>query len=190
MRYFRFLVVGLAFAAVGFSSFAEARSLNNPDGVQTADDPVVWTGTHTNTSQPCFLVTDAGNTLNVTGSGTVHTVAFDTEIFDIGDNFSANTFTAPVTGTYILQAVILLKSLSGVEDAITLKIETSNRGYPQEMTDTNDLPDRYAMAVDIIADMDTTDTATVTIMVSGNSADNVDVVGGSLKVRFSGCLLF
>ncbi len=140
----------------------------------------------------CFLAFRSGNDNNITGSGTIFTVQFSAaEVFDDGDNFLTDTFTAPVTGRYQLQSAVLLKSLTGVEDLIDIQIITSNHTYSEEMTDANDLPDRYSMSIGVVADMDAGDTATVTIQVSGNTADNVDVIGGAigLTTRFSGCLL-
>jgi hypothetical protein len=45
---------------------------------------------------PAFLAVNATTRNNVTGDGTVYTVPFDTEVFDQGNNFAGNTFTAPI----------------------------------------------------------------------------------------------
>jgi hypothetical protein len=49
--------------------------------------------------QPCFLVTKSGHQANVPHNATT-TITFDTERIDINADFSSNTFTAPVTGSY------------------------------------------------------------------------------------------
>ena len=54
--------------------------------------------------QPVFAHTTASTSDNqdVTGDGTLHTILFNTQKFDIGSNTNANgVFTAPITGVYL-----------------------------------------------------------------------------------------
>ena len=50
------------------------------------------------------------------------TVLFQTEIFDIGSNFASNTFTAPVTGKYQLNAHIRWDSLNTAHDYVVVTL--------------------------------------------------------------------
>ena len=164
--------------------------LHNP-GVTTADDPVVWTGTHTNTAQPCFLAFNSATDLNVTGAGTIATVDFDTEVFDQGNDFAADTFTAPVTGRYLLAAVVQLLGIPIGVDLSLIQIATSNRTYRGSRFDlVADFPGVIGHTITVVADMDIGDTATVTVNVDGAS-DVVDIEGQGtdLVTSFSGCLI-
>ena len=58
-------------------------------------------GNTLNTTRCAFLAFNANTATNVTGDNTLYTCQFDTESFDQGSNFASNTFTAPVTGTYV-----------------------------------------------------------------------------------------
>ena len=164
--------------------------LHNP-GVTTADDPVVLTGTHTNTAQPCFLAFNSATDLNVTGAGTIATVDFDTEVFDQGNDFAADTFTAPVTGRYLLTAVVQLLGIPIGVDLSLIQIATSNRTYRGSRFDlVADFPGVIGHTITVVADMDIGDTATVTVNVDG-ATDVVDIEGQGtdLVTSFSGCLI-
>ena len=74
-------------------------------GTQTAATNVInvtTAGAVTNSLQPCFFAYKSGNTLNVTGNGTLYSFVCDTEVYDIGGNYNNGTgvFTAPVAGYY------------------------------------------------------------------------------------------
>ena len=164
--------------------------LHNP-GVTTADDPVVWTGTHTNTAQPCFLAFNSVTDNNVTGAGTIATVDFDTEVYDQGNDFAADTFTAPVTGRYLLTAVVQLIGIPTGVDLSLVQIITSNRTYRGSRFDlVADFPGVIGLTITVVADMDIGDTATVSVNVDG-ATDVVDIEGQGtdLVTSFSGCLI-
>ena len=196
MKILRYLLVGtltlgLIPAMWGFSYFAfSVNPVHNP-GVTTADDPVDWTGTHTNTSQPCFLAFNSVTDNNVTGAGTIATVDFDTEVFDQGNDFAADTFTAPVTGRYLFTAVVQLLGIPIGVDLSLIQITTSNRTYRGSRFDlVADFPGVIGHTITVVADMDTGDTATVTVNVDG-ATDVVDIEGQGtdLVTSFSGCLI-
>lgn len=120
-----------------------------------------------NANQPAFLVINSATDSNVTGDNTEVTIDFDTEKYDIGDNFASDTFTAPVTGKYFLSTAV---HISGIEagDGMKLSIKTSNREYTiQQMYTTVDT----SMALSVIADMDAADTAYVAVTVAGGDKD-------------------
>jgi hypothetical protein len=116
--------------------------------------------------QPLFLVRSAGAT-NVTGGGTQYTVAATNEIYDIGSNWSTNTFTAPVTSSM---------------DNASFGVVTSNytSGYWHffgnigAMRDNNNA---FLINGSIVADMDASDTAVWKLQV--NSGSDVADIGAS-----------
>jgi hypothetical protein len=137
--------------------------------------------------QPAFLAT---NTLqsNVTGDGTVYTVTFETEIFDQGSDFASPTFTAPVTGRYILSILYYLNGLQSTHIG-DFNFVTSNRFYSL-----------FGMSIGVVrtggssirlsssqhVDMDAADTASVSITISGGTKSinfnaGLSYFGGSLQ---------
>jgi hypothetical protein len=117
--------------------------------------------------------------LNGTGDGTVLTIAWDAPDIDIGSNFSASTYTAPVTGVY--RVSILLRTagyVSGHTYGI-LNIVSSNNtflgDYVQKTFDNTGTVVMYHAVLDI--DMDAADTLTTTLTVS-EGTQVVDVESG------------
>ncbi len=136
----------------------------------------------TNASQPAFLALSNTGGANVTGDGTAYTVVFDAEVFDQNADFASNTFTAPVTGRYQLNASVFLAGVA-VANTIVLQIVTSNRTYQEQI---NNLNGNDQIGFSVLADMDAADTATVSVTVSGG-AKVVSTVGSGYS-NFSGFL--
>jgi len=140
---------------------------------------------------PRFLSYAPNTVTNQTGSGTQVAIGFS-EVFDDNNNFASNTFTAPVTGRYQLNAVVSLDNLTTAATLTTLRIVTSNRTYIQQKginPKTGGLQDSISMSV--VADMDAGDTASVTIQVDGMAGNTASVVGNaaSMWTTFSGSLI-
>ena len=151
---------------------------------------ITSSGEATNAEQPAFLAHNSSVDSDVTGNGTVATVDFDTEIFDQGADFATDTFTAPVTGRYLLAAGVRASGMTTAADDYTIEIVTSNRTYNVDFLHTNLLGSRIAPTISVVADMDASDTATVTFEVNGEASDVVDIEGSSVLITFfSGCLL-
>jgi len=141
-------------------------------------------GEMTNTGQPCFSVKPTSNQSNIATGGV--TVVLDTEIFDIGNNFASNTFTAPVTGKYQLNAHVRLGDIDTAATDIQLELITSNRTYYTTI-DPNFSGDlaHYTLSISMIADMDANDTAYLQVNQTGGVAQ-LDIRTFSC---FSGSLL-
>jgi len=136
---------------------------------------------------------------SVTGDGTAHTIIFDTEILDQNSDFNSGTgvFTAPVTGQYNFSGTV---TLDNVSDAVThtilfMNLVLSNRTYPLHQVNADSLEDggnilRLPWAV-IGADMDTGDTAKVTVQVNG-ATKIIDLIGtgANTNVSFQGYLAY
>ena len=144
-------------------------------------------------SQPAFMAVPSGSQANIADDTTI---ILGTEIFDVGSNFASNTFTAPITGKYQLNASIRLQNVDSASTYIYMNIVTSNRNYSNILTP----PDQYVsgagggfdtpfltISVSAMADMDANDTAYIGFYYSGG-AQQVDTSenGGT---SFSGALI-
>ena len=139
----------------------------------------------TNPSQPCFSIQGAAAQENIT-INTIVTILFDTEIFDVGNNFASNTFTAPIGGRYQLNVSLVLFAIDTAATYIDIKIVTSNRKYRFRL-DPNFSGDlSYTFALTVLADMDVNDTAHITIYQVVGTAQ-MDTYGG--ESFFSGALI-
>ena len=104
------------------------------------------------------------------------TVAFGTERFDINGDFASNTFTAPVTGKYLVNFVTRTQQLDTASSHVRYRFVTSNITY--EIIKS---PDVYTADqtfslwnFNLLCDFDANDTMTVTIDFSGG-ADQIDI---------------
>ena len=112
--------------------------------------------------QPAFLATKTSTASNA-AINTDHTVLFPTEVYDQNSDFSSNTFTAPVTGKYLLTASLRLDQVDEAANYYLLGIIGSNRSFreiwnPGGITDNDSY---HNMQVSGLLDMDANDTAIV-----------------------------
>ena len=137
------------------------------------------TGNITKATNCAFSCLSAAVT-NVTGDGTGYTMIYATEIFDKGADFATSTFTAPVTGVYMLGAIL---NISGIAAGMTdgrLTIVTGNRSYEVLIDDVtkDDVGGYMRQTFTVLADMDAADTATLLLDITGGSRV-VDIDGGN-----------
>lgn len=133
--------------------------------------------------QPAFQAFSAGQA----DIGDNVTVTFATERFDIGSNFATNTFTAPITGKYILTINVSLTDTDSAATDNSMQIITSNKSYLYIWeSDTMLVADGKISAVmSVVADMDASDTAHVQHRQTGGIAQG-DI---STDSGFSGALI-
>ena len=115
-------------------------------------------------------------------------VVWGTEIFDTGNNFASNTFTAPITGKYSFQVSLDLLNLDTATVYYQLKLVTSNRTYLTMLDTTKfsaDIP-YWTMSLNVIADMDASDTAYVQIVQNGGTTQTDISVGSWFSGAFIG----
>ena len=139
--------------------------------------------------QPCFLVGKSSSAAqNNIANGSDHTVTFDTEIIDKNADFSSNTFTAPVTGSYYLSTTIRINGDSAA-NYYYVQIKTSNRLYGV-IIDPDFGQDfvYWTLTVNSVADMDANDTAYVVIQQGGGS-NQADIEALAHWTFFSGYLI-
>jgi hypothetical protein len=126
-------------------------------------------GAVTMPNQPAFLVHPASTQSDIALDSAV-TIVFGTEVFDQGADFASNTFTAPVTGRYQLSASIRLADVDSAAGYYQLLIKTSNREYNQIFDpDFGQDAVHWTLALSILADMDASDTAYVSLAQSGGT---------------------
>lgn len=151
------------------------------------------TGEITYPLQPAFLAFVSTTDSNVTGAGAVFTLGSGnalSEVFDQnGDFVTTGTFTAPVTGRYRLEFHTTVTGTT-IATLLLLIINTSNRSY-QMQTGRPANNQNFGGTLSSLCDMDSGDTATFAIQVSGEAADTDDIFGdgGTLFTSVSGNLV-
>ena len=136
---------------------------------------------------PAFLAQPSGAQSNLAVNSMVD-IAFATERFDQNGDYSTPTFTAPVTGKYLLTAGVRFGDLDTASTYFIMYMVTSNRSYQSIIS-----LDRFSADVayltrtlSVVADMDASDTAKVQVLFQVSGAAQTDVDTDSF---FSGCLL-
>ncbi len=161
-------------------------------GTTAIDTGTMWQATAageiTQPLQPSFLMVNSAGATDVTGDGTAYTVLWPTGIYDQNSDFSSNTFTAPVTGRYLLSAHVFVRGLTSSHTPIVLSIVTSNREYRCTYVGGTSTLTGIPLSVTAIADMDAADTATTVVTVSGGTKV-VDIDNDAKQNYFSGSLI-
>ncbi len=110
--------------------------------------------------QPAFLAQPTSQQANIADGVTV---SFGTEIFDQGNNFASDTFTAPVTGKYHFDVMVRADNMTASGAYKRVKLVTSNRNIevildPETWDQTSAY---YTFAFSCLCNMDAGDTAFV-----------------------------
>lgn len=142
-------------------------------------------------SQPRFFCGPSSNHTMSNSTSTLTQISFDTETIDRGSNFASNTFTAPVTGDYLLHFQLRVDSVDIAATYYYFFIETSNRNYQQIMARPFSSDPAYSFFHQtVIADMDANDTATVKYQQYSGTNNHATIIGNDLRYsHFSGILL-
>ena len=109
-------------------------------------------------------------TLNNFAPGSVIDLSFVTEFFDQNADFNGTTYTAPVTGRYMLSTHLRLDNVDTAAGYYQMRIITSNRThiYTIDPNFSSD-PNYLSLTMSILTDMDASDTAKIGIIQSGGS---------------------
>ena len=137
--------------------------------------------------QPAFLAQPASTQNNIPINA-VTDLVFGTERFDQNADFASNTFTAPVTGRYLLNVNIYCQNLDVDTAYYQLELHTSNRTYfAVKSMSGNDADILYHnFVINVLADMDGNDTAIVKFNLPNSGAATIDIITVS---TFSGHLV-
>ena len=179
-----FIVAQGSQLAFNYADGGGSSSASNVTQLMSMDN----SGAITKPNQPAFLVTKTTIRVDKPNSGE-ETIAFETEVFDQNADFASNTFTAPVTGKYQLNATIRLDEVDTAASYVRIRINTSNRIYVN-IIDPNFSADLSYLTLNlsVLADMDASDTAIVEVGQSGGSAQ-MDLPGNAQYQQFSGYLV-
>jgi hypothetical protein len=141
--------------------------------------------------QTAFQVYKSSNNQNnIAADNSSVVVTWDSEAFDIGSNFASNTFTAPVTGKYLLTAKLRIDDADSASQYYILKLDCSN-GDAFDISDSNVFSSDITyltLQVTTVQDMDANDTAQVQITQQGGTSQS-DIIGARHYSNFSGYLL-
>jgi hypothetical protein len=137
--------------------------------------------------QPCFAAYMPTPIANVTGDDTTYTVACSTERIDTTSDYNTSTytFTAPITGRYLLMGQCEYQDIVDQSRFLT-QVVTSNFTWEARASYNADADDDYMGTVCIIADMDASDTAYLTMAAGGGASGKVVDVN---RAHFCGFLL-
>ena len=139
-------------------------------GIQESTIVVSDSGEMTNPSQPAFSVQQVASQQNIAINSEV-TITFDSEIYDRGNNFAGNTFTAPVTGLYQISLLLKLFNVDIAASFYQVRIKTTNRNYDYAFVPKfSSNPSSWDISMSVLADMDATDTCYITFYQSNGSA--------------------
>jgi hypothetical protein len=145
-------------------------------------------------NDPCFSAYNSATDLNVTGDGTVHTVVFNSKIFDQGANYDNATgiFTASVDGLYLFNTQVKISGMVSTNTKANLNLVTTKRTYyvcninPYVSADSTGY---LALPATIITNMDRGDTIYVGLYAI-DTYKVIDVYGSSDgDTYFSGYLI-
>ena len=144
------------------------------------------TGAVTMPLQPAFQLNRQGQGNQTISANSDTTIVLATERFDQNADCASNTFTAPVTGKYKLQAFFYLKDVDTDMNYIQGKITTSNKTYyfVQSVGGYDATMQYMGKNITVLADMDASDTAH--IMVYYPSGSDLSVTD---ETHFSGYLV-
>jgi hypothetical protein len=119
--------------------------------------------------QPAFLASPSSHQSMLVS--TVTDIVLADEDIDQASNFSANTFTAPVAGLYLLKAKLRINTLDYNAAFYELRIVTNVRTYYSTFDpDFGQNATFWALEISSLADMDAGDTAKLTYFQSGGTA--------------------
>jgi hypothetical protein len=124
------------------------------------------TGAITKPLQPSFHCVKNGTASDVTGDGTVYTIAGWTETIDRNADFNntSGVFTAPVTGLYLLTVTIYIQGFTTSHADNSVYFYSSNRNYNLLGVTTQSHSGHtgdYVVTGSQIVDMDASDTVSV-----------------------------
>jgi len=143
------------------------------DAVDT-NIPLELRGTAVTTPlQPAFRVTKTSDQSLVVNGEII--VAWGSEQFDVGSNFSSNVFTAPVSGMYFFAGRVRIDSMDTGGQYYRMSIETSNVVSHQILVPkfTSDVA-YMTMSVSGVFDMDAGDTADFRARQVSGTASHLD----------------
>lgn len=157
---------------IGLDDTADSLAIGLGSALGTTDHMVFdATGAVTKPLQPCVLVHPASDQSNIAVDSAVELV-WGTERFDQNADFASNTFTAPVTGRYLVLVQLRLQEVDTAADYIHVYVVSSNKTYSSSINDYGGLsgdPAYWGQSFGGIIDMDASDTLVIQLYIGGGS---------------------
>ena len=172
---------------IGLDDSSDSLTIGLGSTLGTTSHIVIDANGHvTKPLQPAFQAQPSSDQTNM-GDNTV--IALGTERFDQNGDFASNTFTAPVTGKYLLSFHGRIDDIDSAASWSRIEIITSNKDYKSSIIDPRAFDTDavyWNFAQTVLADMDANDTAFIQFGKSGGAAQ-ADVNQGD--TFFSGFLV-
>jgi len=160
---------------IGLDDSADSLTIGLGSALGTTSHMVFDANGHiTKPLQPAFNVSpNAGSdNENLTTGGWVD-IVWNTERFDQNGDFASNTFTAPVTGKYMLSALLRVVNMDTANTGVSYAFRTSNQDYiwhfEPDIIFSED-SGSHGLTLSLLVDMDASDTAKVSFYLNGGTA--------------------
>lgn len=146
-------------------------------------------------AQCSFMAYLSSTATDVTGDGTLYTILFDTELWDIGGNYNAASgiFTAPTTGLYLFVAGVTMGGLAAGNTIVDSAFRNSALAAYSLVIDTNAATARDAnnqLTMSSLTHLYLTAADTVLVSARAFSTTKVvDVIGGATVGTYFGGML-
>jgi len=177
----------------GYINYSQADREMTLATAQTAALKIDSTGAVTKPLQPAVLAVPNA-TQNDMATGWV-TIVFGSEVYDVNADFntSTSTFTAPVTGKYMVTANVDLSDIdTDTQWMYGGVFVTSNRTYYMNLVDPRkeySADNNSSFSSAAIVDMDASDTLLFKVRTSAHGAAQMNVTYGSGETWLSICLI-
>jgi len=128
----------------------------------------------------------------ITGSAAIYTIIWGTPTYDQNSDMSSTTtFTAPVTGKYLIICSLHINAVTSAADSVAMYVTTSNDQFFYSDNQVNGFGTEFETRLSIVCDMDADDTLTVQTQVNGEANDTIVnlTAGNNGYTYLSVCLL-
>lgn len=178
-----------------------ASSFSTPNGIVSYDGTRLVSSTtatidannyYTNSAHPAFFAYKSTPTNNVTGTGTLYNIVYDSILFQQGSNYNSSTgvFTAPVAGVYVIGASSYSYNVTSSANEIGLGIITTHYSFYAQ-NQISSAKSSLLIHLCINVQLNAGDTVHCNMYVKGESSDIDNCYGeadGSYFCRFWGYL--
>lgn len=134
-------------------------------------------GEVTMAAQPSVFALNSAYDNTVTGNATTATADLNSERWDQNGDFASDTFTAPITGRYLVAGMITLGERTTAHTQSDFDINYTNSLVRFAHVPNNNGNVRYGCSGTAIIDMDAADTLTLTVRSTGESSDVQRMLG-------------
>ncbi len=173
---------------VGLDDSNDSLTIGLGSALGTTSHIVIDANGHvTKPLNPMFNASEASTRQNMGINSTI-AMNFD-QITDVNGDYADDpgTFTAPVTGKYLLTVTLVMLQVDTDYSSVEVVINTSNRDYSNVIGPAVFDQDAtyWSMTTTAVADMDANDTAKINF-ISAGGAEQLDISASS---HYSGCLI-